>query len=178
MRLLSLLALFSWCHAVEPAPVRPPNWAQPVLTVPVRSLYQVTPDLYRSAQPDDEGMAALEKLGIRTVLNLRQYHSDDEEAEGTKLLLIREKMDAGKLDAAALKRALVVLRTAQKPILVHCMHGADRTGAVIALYRIVDQGWTREAAVDELRHGGYGLHDGWFPGITEWLLAVDPEQFR
>ena len=176
--LIPLLAFFSFGHAVEPTTVRLATWAQPVLAVPVKNLHQVTPDLYRSAQPDDEGMVALEKLGIRTVLNLRQYHSDDEEAEDTKLVLIREKMNAGHLDEAALKRALTVIRTAQKPVLVHCLHGADRTGAVIALYRIVDQGWTREAAVDELRHGGYGLHDGWFPGIAEWLLNVDPEIFR
>ena len=41
--------------------------------------------LYRSAQPTKEGMAAIEKLGVKTVLNLRSFHSDRDELEGTAL---------------------------------------------------------------------------------------------
>ena len=43
------------------------------------------------------------------------------------------------------------------PVLVHCKHGADRTGCIVALYRIVFQSWSKEAAIDEMHNGGYGF---------------------
>lgn len=43
-------------------------------------------------------------------------------------------------------------------MVVHCWHGSDRTGAVIAAYRIVQQGWSQHDAIDEMINGGYGFH--------------------
>jgi len=165
--------------AAEPAlRVRPAEWAQPVLGVPVENLHLVAPGIYRSAQPDDEGMAALAAAGMRTVLSLRDFHDDADEAKGTSLVLRREEMNAGTIEETAMRRALDVLRQAEKPVLVHCWHGADRTGAVVALYRMVDQGWTAAAAIDEMKHGRYGHHDGWYPNIEAWLSQVDPARYR
>ena len=165
--------------AAEPAlRARPLDWAQPVIGVPIKNLHLVAPGIYRSGQPDDEGMRALAAAGVRTVLSLRDWHDDADEAAGTTLVLQREAMSAGKLEDAAMRRALAVLRTAEKPIVVHCWHGSDRTGAVIALYRIVEQGWTQAAAIDEMKHGDFGLHDNWYPNIELWLTQIDPAQFR
>ena len=63
------------------------------------------------------------------------------------------------------------------PVLVHCWHGADRTGMVVALYRMVEQGWTREAAIEEMLEGGYGYHSVWKDIIT-FLETVDVEALR
>jgi protein tyrosine/serine phosphatase len=56
--------------------------------------------------------------------------------------------------------ALKLIKSAEGrgPVLVHCKHGADRTGVVIAMYRILYQGWTKEQAVDEMENGGYNFH--------------------
>lgn len=62
-------------------------------------------------------------------------------------------------------------------MLIHCQHGADRTGLVSALYRMVYQGWTREQALDELQHGGYGFHPIW-QNITNYLKNVDVERLK
>ena len=53
---------------------------------------------------------------------------------------------------------VITIRRASGPVLVHCLHGSDRTGTIVAMYRIVEQGWTREAAIAEMTGGGYGYH--------------------
>ena len=47
-------------------------------------------------------------------------------------------------------------------VLVHCQHGADRTGTMCALYRILRQDWKVEDAITEMKDGGYGYHSIWF----------------
>ena len=63
------------------------------------------------------------------------------------------------------------------PYLVHCQHGADRTGTMVAMYRMVIQGWSREKAVDELVNGGYGFHPMW-KNILEYLQNVNVEKIQ
>src|ERR1044071_1050890 len=64
---------------------RDTNWATKVEQGHVPNLHRVTPLLYRSAQPSADGMRAAEKLGIKTVVSLRAFHSDKDELESTKL---------------------------------------------------------------------------------------------
>ena len=61
--------------------------------------------------------------------------------------------------------------------MLHCHHGADRTGLVIAMYRIIYQGWTKDAALDELLHGGYGYHAMW-KNIPSYIKHADVEKIR
>jgi tyrosine-protein phosphatase SIW14 len=70
------------------------------------------------------------------------------------------------------------VRDAPKPVLVHCWHGSDRTGSVVAAYRIVFQNWTPAAALDELRHGGFGYHEKWFPNIITLFETLDADALR
>jgi len=44
---------------------------------------------------------------------------------------------------------------------VHCERGADRTGMMCAMYRVVVCGWTKEAAIAEMEHGGFGFNPAW-----------------
>ncbi|MBC7739269.1 MAG: protein-tyrosine-phosphatase, partial [Candidatus Saccharibacteria bacterium] len=55
---------------------------------------------------------------------------------------------------------------------VHCHHGADRTGLIVALYRLIAQGWSRDAAIAELIEGGYGFHPIW-ANIPRYVQSVD-----
>jgi protein-tyrosine phosphatase len=71
----------------------------------------------------------------------------------------------------------VMTDPAAQPVLVHCKHGSDRTGVVVAAYRIVVQGWSKEDAIRELRDGGYGFH-GIFFNIPEFLRDLDVAKVR
>ena len=66
---------------------------------------------------------------------------------------------------------------ANGPYLIHCQHGADRTGTMVAMYRMVIQGWPKDKAIDELVNGGYGFHPVW-QNILAYLQEVDVEKIK
>ncbi|MFL5812912.1 MAG: dual specificity protein phosphatase family protein [Bdellovibrionia bacterium] len=137
--IMASAALFSGCH---------PNF------------HEVDPGkLYRSAQLSGEELDhAIHQLGIRTVINLRgeDLNSDWYKAEaqvtqtdGVKLINIA--MSAKRLphrnDLIAL---LDAFEKAERPILVHCQAGADRTGEASAIYEMEYMGKSREEALEML----------------------------
>ena len=153
-------------------------WAKPVRGTTVKNLNRVTPQLYRSAQPDAAGMRELEKLGVKTVIDLRDLNDDAKEARGTKLRLLRVKMDTWHIEDEDIVKVLSLLRRKESgPFLVHCHHGSDRTGVVCAMYRIVEQHWDRQDAIRELTDGGYGFHSMW-SNIPSYLRKVNIENIR
>ncbi len=172
---LSLLFVSTAFSAAPPA-LRPIEWAQPMTAVGMKNFYRIDAKLYRSAQPDEAGFSAIKRLGITTVLNLRDFRSDDE-AEGLGLNLQRIEMEAGEITIPQLVAALRIIRAADGPVLIHCWHGSDRTGTVSALYRMVMQGWSAEAAIDELINGDYGFHSI-YGNIPTLLRQVDVTAIR
>lgn len=164
--------------------VRPLAWAprvQPDMAG-VPNFYQVTPQLYRASQPDAQGFAGLEAMGLRSVLSLRQTLDDKSLAAGTRLVLRRVPMKTrhvGEQNGAKVVLAIRALRAGMQegPVLVHCRHGADRTGLIVALWRILYEGWSRQAAIDELIEGGYGFHPIW-SNIPRYLRRVDLADLR
>jgi len=83
------------------------------------------------------------------------------------------KFATGSITQDQLIEALAIIRDAKGPLLVHCWHGSDRTGAVIAAYRIVFQNWTKEQALDELKNGGFGYHAKIYPNIVDLINGLD-----
>lgn len=176
--LLITLSLLLVTNVYAEPRVRPSEWAQPMLGVELGNFYKVSDELYRSEQPDDEAMPQLEAMGIRSALNLREYHSDNGEAKDTTITLYRVAMNAGEINDALVEKALEAIAKAPKPILVHCWHGSDRTGAIVAMYRMVFQDWPRERAIDEFLNGGYGYHKSVYPNIERYLETVDISRFK
>jgi protein tyrosine/serine phosphatase len=161
---------------------RPQNWGQPVALTGAPNLHRVAEGFYRSAQPDAAGFAALAGMGVKTVVSLRQTVEDANLAGATPLILQRIPMKSravGEMGGAKVVLAMQALQAgmAQGPVLVHCHHGADRTGLICALYRILTQGWTREAALAELTEGGYGFHPIW-ANIPRYIQTVDLDDLR
>jgi protein tyrosine/serine phosphatase len=157
---------------------RPAQWAVPVRAPGVRNLHKVNDGLYRSAQPTQEGMENLERMGIRTVINLRAFHSDADELKGTALLNEALNVKTWHIENEDIVRVLRILgRKENGPFLVHCQHGADRTGVVCAMYRIVVQHWTKDEAIREMVDGGYGFHPVW-KNIIAYLRNVDVDGIR
>ena len=163
--------------AVTPR-VRPAEWAQPVIGSSLDNFFHVSADVFRSEQPVASDLTDLKTLGIRAVLSLREYHDDPGKLGAAGLVLLQHKSSAGALTEADLAAALVLLRDAPKPVLGHCWHGSDRTGAVIATWRLVFQGWTKEQAVDELVNGGYGFHEKTFPDIVPLIRSLNVEKLK
>ncbi len=138
---------------------RPAHWATPICKKELPNLYQVSDTLYRGAQPSAAGFRELSKMGVKTIVSLRQYHSDEKLLSGTGLNYFNIPISASDPHKADFQKFLDIAADPQmQPVFVHCQHGADRTGTAVALYRIKVQGWDREEAIRELREGGYGYH--------------------
>lgn len=172
---ISLLGEPAWTDD-NPSP-KPESRVEIVSESAPENLHRVDRHLYRSAQPDRGGMRTLAQMGIQNILNLRQYHSDDDEAKGNGLKLYHVKMNAGSVKDEDVIAALRIIKRAEGPILVHCWHGSDRTGTIVAMYRMVFQNWSKKEALDELVNGGFGYHRI-YANIPEYIEKVDVDHIR
>lgn len=158
--------------------VRNPKWAMPMTVAGVGNLHKLTDTLYRSEQPTAQGMQNLQQMGIKTVLSLRAFHSDEDEVELTQLHTEHIYIKTWHIEQEDVVEFLkIVTDPAKQPVLVHCQHGADRTGTLCAAYRVVVQGWSKDDAIREMTDGGYGFHPIW-TNLKPWIEAMDVESLR
>jgi len=141
---------------------RPAIWARKIDIAGVGNCYQVTTNLYRGAQPTAEGMKHLKALGIRTVVNLRSFHSDKQKISGTGLRGMRFEAKPWHADLNEVVGFLkVAADTNNLPVFVHCERGADRTGLMCAMYRICICDWPKNDAIAEMKQGGFNFSPVW-----------------
>ena len=189
MKRIPLLGLFAVLTApivaqetggqAPPAVVaRPAHWAESIALEGVPNLHRISPTLYRSEQPTALGMKNLEKLGVRTVINLRYFNDDKEEVEGTSLRTEHTKILTWRIgDKHVIEVMNMLKKTENGPFLIHCQHGADRTGLMTAMYRILEQGWSPDDALKELTDGGFGYHSMW-KNIINYVRSVDVDSLK
>jgi tyrosine-protein phosphatase SIW14 len=120
----------------------------------------VSARLFRGGRPTGEGMAALDQLGIRTIVDLRDRRgiSSVERKQARSHGIRYHHIPLGNLfgpTRATMDRILRILADPESgPVYVHCRRGSDRTGTVIACHRIANEGWTAEEAIAEARELG------------------------
>ena len=154
------------------------EWAAPIKLKGVPNLHKVSNTLYRSAQPTAEGMKNLQKMGIKTVVNLRSFHSDRDELKGTDLQYEHIHMKAWHPEEEDIIKFLKIVSDPNKtPVLVHCQHGADRTGTMCAVYRMVIQDWNADDALQEMKEGGFNFHSVWI-NLDPWIRKLNIKEIR
>lgn len=152
--------------------------------IPIRNFARVTDALYRGARPVAGNYRALvEKLGIRRVCSMTGHFRPEDEklarAEGIEEWRHVPFGDREAPEPERVREWLSYIRTARKgaPIFTHCMGGRHRTGVLIGVLRVTDEGWTREQALQEITR--YGWYDalGHRP-LLEWFLHdFDPKDY-
>ena len=136
----------------------------------IPNFYQVAPHLYRGGQPTDRGLLRLKSEGIKTVISFRdEYRIIDLEAECLKVLGIQfESIPMSPFtepSEEAVELFFSLVRDSRlHPIFVHCMHGQDRTGLMVSLYRLKVDGWNANEAFQEMLK--FGFHPS-FENLTE-----------
>ena len=150
-----------------------------------KNFHKVSENLYRSGQPDEDELESLHTFnGIRSVLNLRENNSDQDEIAAINkkwnnaITLYEIPLDTGSITEDDLYKILTVIRDAPKPLLIHCWHGSDRTGCSVAAYRIVFENWSVEDAISELMKPEYGHHKNIYTNIPELLRKADWKKIR
>lgn len=170
---LLLLLLAVGCACTRPSgSSRPAAWAEPLVRPGLPNLHRVAPELYRGAQPTPQGWKELESLGVKSVLSLRSAHDDDPLPE-SPLLFERISFKTWHPEDEDVVRFLrFVGEPAHQPVFLHCAHGADRTGTMCAIWRIVRDGWERDEAIREMKDGGYEFHP-WNVQLVHYLEETD-----
>jgi len=128
----------------------------------IHNFDQVDANVFRGAQPTGEGFRYLAGIGVKTVIDLREA---GDRAGAEKLMVKKFGMAYLNIpmtgltpptEAELVKILPVMENTSAGPIFVHCLHGADRTGAVIAAYRIDHDGWDNARALKDAKAHGIG----------------------
>ena len=146
------------------------------------NLHEVDAGVYRSAQPDPMQVSAfVRERHVKTVLNLRGDHAGDGwyDAEasaviagGARLVSIRLSADH-EPDGATLTTLVETLRTADRPMLIHCNGGADRAGLAAAVYELAVAHRPAAVAAQQL-----SFRYGHFPWLTSRTGAMDRAFWR
>lgn len=178
------VVLYAACQSAPEtaAAARDPRWAQRIELPGLPNFHKVAEGLYRGAQPTPEGFRELRRLGVRTVVNLRAMHSDEDEIReaGEADGLRRERIHFNTWHAEhedVVRFLRIVTDREKQPVFFHCQHGADRTGTMCAVYRVVVQGWSKEDALREMREGGYGFHPIW-QNLVDYFNNLDVERLK
>lgn len=141
--------------------------------VPIRNFHMVEPYLYRGGQPVKEGFMALKDLGVKTVLCLRWgkkvIAAEKASVESFGMVFISMPLNYWNLPKPeTIDNFLELIDNSEHhPVYVHCLHGSDRTGILIAIFRMFRQGWSFNQSYDEMRK--YGFHRFRLQNFKWWL---------
>ena len=138
--------------------------------------------LYRSGQMTEGQWAAyIQQYEIKSVLNLRGEHR----ASGWYQGEVRTAAQRGvahydvnmsairEIDHETLETILAIMRQAPKPLVIHCLSGADRSGLIAAMYLFAIEGKRAETAAQQL-----SLFYGHFPYLWSRSWAMDHSFWR
>jgi uncharacterized protein (TIGR01244 family) len=138
------------CHAVvsRGGESEPPNFGT------------VNPAFFRGAQPREADLETLRQLGVRTVINLREtadiWPGEESKVRALGMDYVAVPMRGlGAPTDAQVAQVLNLIENGPAPVFVHCEHGSDRTGTIVACFRIKTDGWSAERALAEAKT--YGL---------------------
>ena len=144
----------------------------------------VTGTLFRGAQPTGNAFADLQKLGVNIVVDFRgeggEVIAEKKSVESLGMKFVSLPWNGGSIPTRdEILTFFTLLRdNPDKKIFIHCEYGADRTGVMIALFRIAVDHWTPEQAISEMKDFHY--HSFMLPHLAKYVkafpaaLAADP----
>ena len=162
----------------------------PLLVAPIWAqeskprFYRVDDNVYRGLQPTRQDIANLASHGIRTVLDLRGaldhkgWEQQAVEAAGMRYIRIGMSGFFAPSDHAMDKILATLDDPSLGPIFVHCRRGADRSGVVIACYRITHDHWTNAQAMTEARQQGFSRLEVLMQRYIRHFKATSPSAAR
>lgn len=184
MALMASFSMLSCAASTTPGPVDACTITQ---TSPIRNFCEVKPGvLWRGAKPDPQGAAWLVAQGVRTIVNLELVNEDDSAFRQATvadqgrheigLFRLRDSELAPIMPTALednrIAWFLAIVDQQPKPVYVHCREGQNRTGVMVAAYRVIVEGVSAEQAIEEMRR----YHGIWFSTSARYIRALSPRR--
>jgi len=157
----------------------------------IENFCQVTPKvLWRGAKPDKDGAAWLVEQGVRTIVNLESLHDDRDAFTQARLanngsyevdyFRVRDweplPAIAPELSDDHVAHFLAIMNQAPKPVYVHCRSGENRTGVMVAAYRVIVEGADDDAAIEKAINEMEGYQGFWFKTDANYIRGLTPER--
>lgn len=164
-RLLFCLFAVSFCFAadsIDEIPVSTQHLMGSHQSAPgLPNFGQVTPKLFRGAQPERNGYKALYGMGVNIVVDMSGNRSEESSVEELGMQYVSIPWNAHSPSDEIMARFLKIIEeNPDKKIFVHCHAGVDRTGMAIASYRIAKERWSAGEAMKEMQLFGFsGFHN-------------------
>src|SRR5205814_8758160 len=179
--LRAMLFLFAATSVLGQAQVSGPNTPATVRSAYGKKLKiaglpnggRVNEVLYRGAQPHAEGMEALKKMGVTTIVDLRGENpglreSEKKEAESLGMRFVNIPVSGWAPPSnTQVAQFLTLFRDPKERVFVHCRFGDDRTGVFIAAYRMAYDGWPAQQAMNEMYF--FGFNGFWHPSMKSFI---------
>ena len=143
----------------------------------VPNFHTVNDQVLRGGQPTDAGFGKLAAMGVKTIIDLQEEgsRSHDEKklvkALGMRYINIPMKGMTTPTEKQISHALKALDDTSGGPVFIHCKRGADRTGVVIACYRVKHDGWDNQKALSEARD--YGMSWYQFP-LQRYVRSYEP----
>jgi protein tyrosine/serine phosphatase len=147
--------------------------AQKIAVAGISNAGKINDFLFRGAQPSKQGLAQLKELGVTTIVDFRgwghEVESERRQAESLGLRFISIPLGGWSTPTSAqIAQFFVLLRSSPgQKIFVHCKYGEDRTGVMVAAYRIGENHWSAQQAIEEMYF--FGFHYHWHPGMESFV---------
>lgn len=174
MYVIAILALAPGIFVPEPARAdSPPQFAARLHRPGLHMLGRVHAGLYRGGSPaGEDGYASLRGLGIKTIITLRPGGGEPELAArfGMRQISIPMFPERPPTPGQQEKFLALLSDTGLWPLYVHCARGRDRTGVMLALYRVRVDDWSRAAAIAEMERFGHSHRE--YPALEDFISAL------
>jgi protein tyrosine phosphatase (PTP) superfamily phosphohydrolase (DUF442 family) len=150
--------------------------------VTIENFGKVNDHYYRGSQPDHDQFIQLKQLGIKTVIDLRKdsmrVAAEWVKGLGMQYFSIPLKANTPATEEQTSYFLSLVNNPANWPVYVHCKGGRHRTGALTAVYRITNDGWTADRAFSEMKE--YDFDNGFLggPGAQKKFVYSFYDRFR
>jgi protein tyrosine/serine phosphatase len=131
------------------------------------NFHQINENLFRGGQPTAEGIKQLSELGIKTIVTFRDMREkiirekQIAEENGLRFIHLHLSNWFAAEDSEIEKIIETITNPEHQPVFIHCKRGADRTGTVVAVYRMLFDGWTARQANREAKKFGIGWWQVW-----------------
>ncbi len=150
-----------------------PAFAQKLERPGLPNLGRVTEGLYRGGQPRSQGFGQLQEMGIEIVVNLNTSRKNvarektEAESRGMQYVSLPWSPRALPADDQVAEFLRLLRENPDKKIFVHCQRGADRTGVMVAIFRMARQGWTPDQALAEMER--FKFHGLWYRQLKGYV---------